>query len=59
MLAARCGGEILGEDFGADVTITLQFPVDLFQRFQKELADLSVGKLMPEVIESRETVVPI
>ena len=58
-LVARCGGEILGEDFAGDVTMTLQFPVVSFEGFQEELTELSAGKLKAEVIESKETVVPL
>jgi uncharacterized YigZ family protein len=56
LLVARQGGEILGEEFAADITMTLQFPVDSFQRFQNELSELSAGKLTAEVIESREMI---
>lgn len=59
LLVTRCGGEILGEDFGADITVTLQFPVDSFEGFQEELMELSEGKIRAEVIESKETVVPV
>ncbi|HLO33367.1 MAG TPA: DUF1949 domain-containing protein, partial [Anaerolineales bacterium] len=53
------GGTILGEDFAADITLTLQFPVDSFDAFQNALRELSAGKLKAEVIESQETVMPI
>lgn len=59
LLAARQQGEVLGEDFAADVTMTLQFPVDSFEAFQNELRELSAGKLQAEVIESGEKVVAI
>jgi uncharacterized YigZ family protein len=52
-------GEILGEDFEADITMTLQFPADSFETFQNELRELSAGKLKAEVIESKETVVAL
>ena len=52
-------GEILGEDFGADITMTLQFPKDVFESFQDTLRELSAGELKAEVIESRETLVKI
>jgi hypothetical protein len=38
--------------------MTMQFPVDSFERFQKELSELTAGKVRVEVIESKETVVP-
>ena len=59
LLVTRRGGEILGEDFAADITMTLQFPVDTFETFQNELRELSAGKLRAEVIESKETIAKI
>ena len=59
LLVARHGGEILSEDFAADITITLQFPIDDFVIFQSELREMSAGRLKAEVIESKETVVPL
>ena len=57
LLTARHRGEILGEDFAGDITMTLQFPVDEFDEFQHGLRDLSAGKLQAEVIETKETIV--
>ena len=37
--------------------MTLQFPVVSFDEFQKELQELSAGKLKAEVIELKETIV--
>jgi uncharacterized YigZ family protein len=59
LLVARQNGEILDEEFAGDVTMTLQFPVDSFEGFQNELRDISAGKLPVEVIESKETIVPL
>ena len=59
LLVIRQGGEVLGEDYAADITITLQFPIDSFDAFQNELRELSGGKLKAEVIESRETIVKV
>jgi uncharacterized YigZ family protein len=59
LLVTRQGGEILGEDFAADITMTLQFPVDTFEKFQGELRELSAGKIKAEVIESKETITKI
>jgi len=52
-------GEILGEDFGADVTLTMRLPVDSFDKFQEVLRELSSGKLLAEIIETKEMVVPL
>lgn len=59
LLAARNQGEVLGEDFAADITMTLQFPVESFDEFQNELRELSAGKLSAEVIESTEKIVAV
>ncbi|MFZ5879224.1 MAG: YigZ family protein [Chloroflexota bacterium] len=58
LLAARQRGQILGEDFAADITLTLQFPVDSFDAFQSDLRELSAGKLQADVIETKEMIVP-
>jgi uncharacterized YigZ family protein len=55
----RQNGEVLEEDYAEDITMTLQFPVDRFDTFQNELRELSAGKLKAEVIESKETIVPV
>ena len=59
LLVTRQRGEVLGEDFAADITMTLQFPIDSFDMFQNELREISAEKLKAEVIESKETVVPV
>jgi uncharacterized YigZ family protein len=59
LMTARHNGEVLGEDFAGDITMTLQFPVDSLDDFQKELQELSAGKLKAEVIESKETIIKI
>ena len=59
LLVARQGGKVLDEEFTADITMTLQFPVDSFEGFQNELRELSAGKVKAEVIESSETVLPL
>jgi uncharacterized YigZ family protein len=52
-------GVILGEDFAGDVTMTLQFPVEKYDAFKNDLRELSAGKITPEVIETKETIVAI
>ena len=59
LMTTRHSGEVLGEDFAGDITLTLQFPVESFDGFQKELQELSAGKLKAEVIETKETIVKI
>ena len=57
LMVTRNKGEVLGEDFAGDITMTLQIPVESFDGFQFELQELSAGKLKAEVIESKETIV--
>lgn len=59
LMVTRAHGEILGEDFAGDITITLRFPVDLFDVFQNELRELSAGKIQAEVFETKEMVVAV
>lgn len=59
LAAARQRGEILGEDFAGDVTLTIRLPVDMFEAFQKDLRELSAGKLQAEIVETSEMVMPI
>jgi uncharacterized YigZ family protein len=59
LLAMRYSGAILDEDFGADVTLTLRFPVDSFAEFESDLQELSAGRLATEIIETSEMLVPV
>jgi putative IMPACT (imprinted ancient) family translation regulator len=59
LIVTRLDGKVLDEDFAADITMTLQFPVESFATFQNELRELSAGKLQAEVIESKETVMAV
>lgn len=57
LMVGRNNGEIMGEEFAEDVTMTLQFPVEFVGGFQNELQELSAGKLKAEVIETKEMLV--
>ncbi len=59
LLVTRQHGEVLGEDYAADITMTLQFPIDSFDAFQNELREISAGKLKAEAIESKEIVMAV
>ena len=59
LLVTRQRGNVLGEDYAADITMTLQFPIDSFEAFQNELREMSAGTLKAEVIESKETILPL
>lgn len=45
-------GSILDEDFGAEVTLTIQFPAERFEPFQSALREVSQGLLQAEIIET-------
>lgn len=57
LLVTRRGGEVLTEDYAADITMTLQFPFESFDAFQIDLREMSGGKVRAEIIESKETIV--
>lgn len=59
LLVTKNNGKILGEEYAADITVTLQFPVETFDTFEADLRELSAGKIKAEVIESREEIVKI
>jgi uncharacterized YigZ family protein len=59
LLVKRQRGEVLGEDFAADITMTVQVTVQAFDDFQSDLRELSAGKLQAEIIESKETIIAI
>ncbi|HEX9389485.1 MAG TPA: YigZ family protein [Anaerolineales bacterium] len=59
LLVTRQHGEVLGEDYAADITMTLQCPIDSFDAFQNELREISAGKLKAEAIESKEIVMAV
>jgi putative IMPACT (imprinted ancient) family translation regulator len=53
-------GEILDEDFGAEVTVTARFSVEYLPGFQGALQEMSGGRIEAEVIETDEaTIMPI
>ena len=51
--------EIIGEDYGADITITVRVPVESFEAFQNELRERSAGKTRAEIIVTTETIIAI
>ncbi len=54
LLVKARGGEILDEDFMADVTLTLRFSVEKLEHFEVGLQELSAGKLTVEIVETSE-----
>lgn len=51
LLVGEHHGQILDEDFGADVTLSARFPVEDLPGFQAALRELTRGDLQAEVIE--------
>jgi uncharacterized YigZ family protein len=58
LLAAEHNGQILEEEFTADITLTLRFQVAHFGPFQEALQELSHGTLTAEVIETGDLLLP-
>ncbi|MEJ5225395.1 MAG: YigZ family protein, partial [Anaerolineales bacterium] len=59
LLTRQHHGEILSEDFAADITLTLRFPVEHLGGFQRALQELTAGKTQAEVIETTEMLIPL
>jgi uncharacterized YigZ family protein len=57
LAVAEQQGQILDEDFAADVTVTARFAVEHLPAFQAALQELSNGQLEAEIIESDETTI--
>ncbi len=60
LIVAKHKGHMLDEDFGADVTLTIQFAVKHFPEFEKELQEFSNGAAEVEILETNEsTILPL
>ncbi|MFN8434385.1 MAG: YigZ family protein [Anaerolineales bacterium] len=59
LLATKNSGNILGEDYAADITLTLRFPVEYYDNFQTDLRELTAGKIQAEVIETKEEIIRV
>jgi uncharacterized YigZ family protein len=60
LLVAAHNGNVLDEEFAADVTVTAQFTVEHFAAFQDALRELSHGALAAEIVETNEnTIMPL
>lgn len=60
LLVAEHHGQILEEDFMADVTLTAQFITEQFPPFQDALREMSHGSLVAEIITTNEaTIMPL
>ena len=54
LLVAELRGEVIEEDFGADVTLTLRFPVEHYTEFQGRLQEMTRGSLEALIIKTDE-----
>ena len=52
-------GELIEQDFAADVTLTARFPSQDFPQFQEALSQVSHGSLSAEVISIETAIVPL
>lgn len=60
LLVSAEGGQLLGEDFAAEVTLTAQFAVERFPAFQDSLQQLSHGRIEAEILSTDEaTIMPL
>jgi uncharacterized YigZ family protein len=60
LLVTQCGGQIIEESFAAEVTLTIQFRVELLPGFQDSISDLSHGKVEAIIVESNpDTIMPV
>jgi putative IMPACT (imprinted ancient) family translation regulator len=51
---------VLDEDFGGDITISIQFQVEQFESFNARMIELSRGKIKAEIVDTNpETIMPI
>jgi uncharacterized YigZ family protein len=58
-LVAEHRGQVLDEDFAAEVTLTARFPVENLPPFQQALNALSEGRIQAEVVETSTILLPI
>ena len=58
-LVAAHHGQVLDEDFAAEVTLTARFAVEHLEAFQYALRELSEGRVRAEVIETQQTLMPL
>lgn len=59
LLVAAHHGQLLDQDFAAEVTLTARFPVHHLEPFQLALRELSSGSLQAEIIETGTVLMPV
>jgi uncharacterized YigZ family protein len=58
LLIAAHHGDLLEQDFAADITLTARFPSQHLPAFQNALSQASHGSLAPEIIATEMAIVP-
>lgn len=59
LMVSSHSGSVLDEEFTADVTLTARLRVENLPAFQSALSDLTKGKVVAEIIETKEILMPI
>lgn len=59
LLVAAHKGQVLDEDFAADVTLTARFLVEQFEPFQAALREWTNGRVSAEIIETGDMLMPL
>lgn len=57
-LVAAHHGQVLDEDFAAEVTLTARFAVEHLEAFQQALSELTEGRVQAEVVETGTVLLP-
>jgi len=52
-------GQILDEEFGSDVSMTAQFPVENLVAFEKDVAELTSGVVQVKISATGEVILPV
>lgn len=58
-LVAAQHGQVLDEDFAADITLTARLAVEHFPPFQQALGELTNGSVQAEIVASADVLMPI
>jgi uncharacterized YigZ family protein len=59
LLISAHHGELLEQDFAADVTLTARFPAEAFPAFQEALGQASHGSLAAEIVSTETAIIPL
>lgn len=59
LLVTAHHGQLLDEEFAAEVTLSARFAVEHFEAFQGALSELSNGSIQAEVVETVEVLMPL